>query len=98
MPEHFQTLINATRIISGYNVTNKTFRAPSLALHMSTNIKVICDIALKIIIEKRTDILQIEIKDRGKRKQDIKDFKKLIEGHWNAKISSLALKNLKENY
>lgn len=44
-PEMFGTLISATKIISGYDDNNKSFNAPSLALHMGTNLKLICNIA-----------------------------------------------------
>ncbi|KAK9685441.1 hypothetical protein QE152_g38044 [Popillia japonica] len=97
MPENFQKLIMATKVISGYNVDSKTFAAPSLALHMGTSLKMICDIALKTVIEKR-NLPNIEWTDRNKKKGEIKDLKKLIEGHWCNELSSLALKDLNEKH
>ncbi len=37
------------------------------------------------------------IHDEEKQRNDVKNLKKLIEAHWNSELSSLALKNLKEN-
>lgn len=49
-PEHFDTIVNATRFISGYDISKKSFKAPSLALHMKKNLTFACDIALKLIM------------------------------------------------
>ena len=52
-PELFHVLVSATKTISGYDESTKTFRAASLALHMGTNLKLLCNVAFKIVIEKR---------------------------------------------
>lgn len=94
-PEMFATFVAAAKIISGYNENEKSFRAPSLALHMGTNLKILCNIGFKIVIEKK-QIPNISWENRDERKNEIKDLKKLIENHWCNEISSLALKDLKE--
>lgn len=38
------------------------------------------------------------MKDKEKQRKDVKDLRELVEAHWNTEISSLALKNLKENH
>ncbi|KAJ3659002.1 hypothetical protein Zmor_010712 [Zophobas morio] len=93
--KYFETLITATKLISGYDQSLKKFKAPSLALHMGTNLKIVCDIALKIVIEKKK-MPDINWVDREETKTAIKEIKKLIEGHWCNELSSLALKDLKE--
>ncbi|KAL3273371.1 hypothetical protein HHI36_014819 [Cryptolaemus montrouzieri] len=50
-PGMFQDIITATKVISGYDSINKSYKSPSLAPHMGTNLKLLCDIALKIVIE-----------------------------------------------
>jgi hypothetical protein len=95
--EFFQKLSTATKIISGYDENTKNFRAPSLALHMESNLKMICDVAFKLVIEKR-NLPKIQWDDRDDKKREIKDLKKLVEGHWCNEISSLALKDLKEKH
>lgn len=94
-PDMFQSLVLAAKVISGYDEINKNFRAPSLALHMGTNLKILCNIAFKLVIEKR-QIPNICWDDRNEKKSEIKDLRKLIEAHWCNEISSLALKTLKE--
>lgn len=94
-PKLFQYLVLATKEISGYDMDTKSFKAPSLALHMGTNLKIVCDVAYKLILEKK-HLPGIEWTDQKIRKTEIKDLKKLIEGHWCNELSSLALKNLKE--
>lgn len=95
-PENFQTIVSATRIIGGYDMVTKRFKAPSLANHMATNLSLMCDLALKLVVERR-DIPLIRITNCNEMRTDIKDLKKLIKAHWNSEISSLASKNLREN-
>ncbi|KAG5861909.1 hypothetical protein JTB14_008245 [Gonioctena quinquepunctata] len=38
-PKMYDNLITASKIISGYDDENKTFKALSLALHLGTNLK-----------------------------------------------------------
>ncbi|KYB24832.1 hypothetical protein TcasGA2_TC001429 [Tribolium castaneum] len=73
------------------------FKAPSLALHMGTNLKILCDVALKVVIEKR-HLPNLRWEDDREKKTEIKELKKLISGHWCNELSSLALKNLKEKH
>lgn len=42
-PNMFQEFIMATKSISGYDEQTKTFKSVSLALHMGTNLKMLCD-------------------------------------------------------
>ncbi|XP_050314971.1 uncharacterized protein LOC126749344 [Anthonomus grandis grandis] len=93
-PEMFDHFVAATKIISGYNEETQSFKASSLALHMGTTLKQICDMATKLLI-KKTKLLPYE--DSEKCLKEIKRLKNLFENHWSSKISSLALKNLNEN-
>nr|XP_015839877.1 PREDICTED: uncharacterized protein LOC107398856 [Tribolium castaneum]XP_015839878.1 PREDICTED: uncharacterized protein LOC107398856 [Tribolium castaneum]XP_015839879.1 PREDICTED: uncharacterized protein LOC107398856 [Tribolium castaneum] len=96
-PENFRHLVSAAKEISGYNAETKMFKAPSLALHMGTNLKILCDVALKVVIEKR-HLPNLRWEDDREKKTEIKELKKLISGHWCNELSSLALKNLKEKH
>lgn len=96
-PQVFQYLVSATKIISGYDITTKSFKSPSLALHMGTNLKIVCDVAYKLVLEQKV-YPGIKWDDNKVKKTEIKDLKKLIEGHWCNELSSLALKNLTENH
>ncbi|KAF5296094.1 hypothetical protein FQA39_LY02728 [Lamprigera yunnana] len=51
-PEFFDYLVSSTKMISRYSPDSKTFTASSLALHMGTTLKLVCDIARKMIIKK----------------------------------------------
>lgn len=93
-PEFFDNLVSATKIMSGYDPENQTFKASSLALHMGTTLKQVCAIATKLVIKKSPFI---RCPDQDKALKDIKQLNKLIENHWNSELSSLALKNLNEN-
>lgn len=96
-PEMFQHLICATKQISGYDESTKSFKSPSLAMHMGTNLKIVCDVAYRLVMEKR-NIPGIQDYDNAIRRSEIKDLRKLIEGHWCNELSSLALKDLKEKH
>ncbi|KAB0805127.1 hypothetical protein PPYR_02097 [Photinus pyralis] len=94
-PNMFEFFVAATKKISGYNETNKSFQSPSLALHMGTSLKILCDVAFKIVLENR-QVNHITWSNRQEKKAEIKDLKKLIESHWCSELSSLALKSLQE--
>ncbi|XP_050505238.1 uncharacterized protein LOC126883628 [Diabrotica virgifera virgifera] len=96
-PELFNYLILATKEISGYSVESKSFKSPSLALHTGSNLKTVCDVAYKLVLEKKR-LPGIEWIDQKIKKIEIKDLRKLIEGHWCNELSSLALKTLKEKH
>lgn len=51
--DFFDNLVTATKVISGYDDSNKNFKTPNLALHMRTRLIQICDIATKMIIKKK---------------------------------------------
>ncbi|CAH1380920.1 unnamed protein product [Tenebrio molitor] len=62
-PEHFDKVVSASRIISGYNEATRSFKAPSLALHMKTILLALVDanwkfemgsLALKDLNEKQS--------------------------------------------
>ncbi|KAL3277819.1 hypothetical protein HHI36_013161 [Cryptolaemus montrouzieri] len=77
-PGMFLGIITATKVISGYDSMKKSYKSPSLALHMGTNLKLLCDIALKIVIEKRV-LPKIKWEDRNLKKEEIKDLTKLVQ-------------------
>lgn len=92
-PELFDNIVTATKIISGYNEEKKMFKAPSLALHMSTRLMQVCDIATKLVI-KKSRFLQCSNSEETLK--SIKHLRNLISNHWNSELSSLALKDLNE--
>lgn len=96
-PEFFQDFVSATKEISGYEISTRSFKSPSLAMHMGTNLKIVCDVAFKLVLEKR-NVPGIKWYDHNEKKTEIKDLKRLVEGHWCNELSSLALKNLKEKH
>lgn len=92
-PEFFDNIVAATKIISGYDVAARTYRAASLALHMGTTLKQVCDTANKMII-KNSRLLPC--KDQELTLKNIKRLKNLLENHWSSEVSSLALKDMNE--
>lgn len=94
-PDMFRSFLMAAKVVSGYNEYTKSFRSPSLALHMGTRLKIVCDVAFKLILEQRK-LPKIQWENRDEKKRMIKDFRKLVESHWCNELSSLALKTLKE--
>ncbi|KAJ8964759.1 hypothetical protein NQ314_004650 [Rhamnusium bicolor] len=49
--KHFDKVVHAAQIISGYDATSKTFQAPSLALHMKTILLAACLAAKTILLK-----------------------------------------------
>lgn len=92
-PELFDNIVTATKIISGYNEGKKQFKAPSSALHTSTSLMQVCDIATKLVI-KKSRFLQCSNPEETLK--NVKRFRNLVSCHWNWELSSLSLKDLNE--
>lgn len=92
-PQYFDEIVAATKVISGYNVDDKSFKASSLALHMGTSLKKLCDIVDQCILKKSPLFI---FKNLEEEKKNIKNLRKLIENNWANEIASLALKDITE--
>lgn len=92
-PEHFDKVISASRIISGYSEATLSFRSPSLALHMRT-ILLAASSAARTLLLKKSPILGIT--DFDSALKHIKGFRELLETNWKFEMGSLALKDLNE--
>lgn len=92
-PEMYNHIIAATKIISGYDPERKMFKASSLALHMGTNLKFLCDIARKAIITKDPLFLNV---NKNEKLREIEELRDMLVSHWCNDISSLANKVLNE--
>lgn len=95
-PEMYDHIITAAKIISGYDPELKTFTSASLAMHLGTSLKFLCDVAKKAIITKNFLFGEFEDKLRKKKLKDIADTREMISNHWCNDISSLANKVLNE--
>lgn len=94
-PEFFDDLVSATKVIAGFNPDTKTFKASSLALHMGTSLKQLCNIIHKHLM-KKSEIF--DFKDPDLELKNIKHLQKLVEDHWATEIASLALKDITEKH
>ncbi|KAJ8945471.1 hypothetical protein NQ314_009223 [Rhamnusium bicolor] len=92
-PENYDKVVSAVRMISGYNETDKTFRAPSLALHFKTILLAVCS-AAKTLIMKKDPIIPVTNYEQVLK--DIKKFCELVDYNWKFEMGSLALKDLTE--
>lgn len=92
-PESFDDIIEATKLMSNYDLINRNFGAPSLALHFGTNLKNIASLAIKLILRKK---VPLGINDIEKTLIDIERFQKIVETQWSTELGSLALKDLNE--
>lgn len=92
-PENFDHVVSAVRIISGYNESSKSFRAPSLALHFKTILLGVCT-AAKTLLIKKDPILPVTSYEHVLK--DLKKFRELVDQNWKFEMGSLALKDLNE--
>ncbi|XKL59921.1 hypothetical protein PGB90_000937 [Kerria lacca] len=83
-------IILSAKSVSGYTIENKTYRAPSLALHYGTTLQRICDLTTHLLIKKCSEF----VCNYEEKLNEIKRLRFLIETHWNNEVSSLALKDL----
>lgn len=92
-PENFDDAIEATKKMSKYDASNRSFGAASLALHFGTTLKSLADLAIKLILRKK---IPLPVSNIDKSLIEIERFKKLVESQWTTELGSLALKDLNE--
>lgn len=92
-PDLFDSVVQAVKIISGYDTEKKCFKSPSLVLHMRTNLFHLCSVAEKVILQRHKLFLD---QNNDTKLQQIRDFKTLVKEHFATELSSLALKDLNE--
>lgn len=81
------------KLICGYNVEKRTYNASSLALHMSTSLEFLCDVATKAVLTENHLLMHL---DRERTVKEIKEIRHMINKHWCNDVSSLANKVLNE--
>lgn len=94
-PELYNNIIAAAKIISGYDAEKQTFKASSLALHLGTSLKFLCDIAKKTVITKDPLFSNLNF-DRDAKQKEITELRDMISSHWCNDIASVANKVLNE--
>ncbi|KAG5863590.1 hypothetical protein JTB14_029202 [Gonioctena quinquepunctata] len=92
---HYEKVVHAAQIISGYDVTLKTFQSPSLAMHIRTILLSAC-LAAKTLLLKNDPVLPVT--DYTEALKNVKNFGLLVDERWKFDMSSLALKDLNEKY
>ncbi|XP_060533817.1 uncharacterized protein LOC132706479 [Cylas formicarius] len=92
-PKNFDVIITAVRNIAGYDPFKKTFKAPSLAMHLGTSLKAVCDVLIHQVLNESDGFKDFDVKAWSDK---IKNFKKLVESRWNMELSSLANKDLQQ--
>ncbi|KAG5863329.1 hypothetical protein JTB14_004960 [Gonioctena quinquepunctata] len=95
-PEKFDEVVSATRKLAGFDPINKTYEAPSIALHMGTALKIISDELIHLIVKHSPGFLCKSPEKSLEWREDVKKLKKLVETRWNTEISSVANKDLNE--
>lgn len=92
-PECYELIVAATKLICGYNAEERTYVASSLALHMGTTLKFLCDVAEKAILTKNPLFV---CTNRDEKIKEIRNVRYMINMHWCNDVSSLANKVLNE--
>ncbi|KAI4465997.1 hypothetical protein MML48_3g00004720 [Holotrichia oblita] len=95
VPENFDKVVAAARIVSGYDESTKSFTAPSLALHFRTILLAVCS-AAKTLLLKKDPI--IAITDYDKALSELKKFRELVATNWKYEMGSLAPKDINEKH
>nr|CAH7712402.1 unnamed protein product [Callosobruchus chinensis] len=95
-PEKFDEVVSTTRRLAGFDPINKTYKVPSLALHMGTSLKAVCDELFHLILKRSPGFKCNSADESNEWRRDVKNFKKLVETRWNTEISSVVNKDLNE--
>ncbi|CAH0563123.1 unnamed protein product [Brassicogethes aeneus] len=93
--KHYDKVVHAAHIISGYDPTSKTFKAPSLAMHLKT-ILLAASLAAKTLLLKQNPVLPVL--DYTEALKPVKQFRLLVDERWKFDMGSLALKDLNEKH
>ncbi|KAK4887391.1 hypothetical protein RN001_003662 [Aquatica leii] len=93
IPENFDKVVAAARIVSGYDDTTKTFQAPTFVLHLRTSLLGVCTAAKSLLLKKDT---VLPVTDYEAALKNIKRFSELVQSIWQFAMGSLALKDLNE--
>nr|CAI5858238.1 unnamed protein product [Callosobruchus analis] len=94
-PGNYDKVVQAARIISGYDEEKRSFHSASLALHMRASLLGACA-AAKCLLLKQDPVLPVT--NYQEAIKNIKRFKELVESHWKYAMGSLALKDLNEKH
>ncbi|KAI4455725.1 hypothetical protein MML48_9g00002688 [Holotrichia oblita] len=95
-PKNFDDIITTVRELSGYDHTKKSFKSPSLAMHLGTTLKLISDELIHLVLKEARGFTCKIKNELQSWLQSIKNFRKLIESRWNIEMASLANKDLQE--
>lgn len=87
-PSKFKVIVQATRQISDYNASTKSFKSPSLALQMGTLLKKCLNAAYSIEIQKDINSPTLNV---------LNIMKQLIDDEWATEVSTEAGQNLNLN-
>lgn len=93
-PTNYQKVLEAVRVMVGYNGKTQKMDAASLSLQMGTQLKHVC-MAARTLLIKRDPILPVT--DYSVKLKAIKEFRSLVEERWKFDMGSISLKNLNEN-
>lgn len=93
-PTQFDTVIECAKRIGGYDPSAKTFRTPSLSVHIGTSLKQVSELLIRLLLKRDPTIKYSG--DLDTKIKEVQRFKDLITSQWTTEISSLAIKNLQE--
>ncbi|XP_050509409.1 uncharacterized protein LOC126886500 isoform X2 [Diabrotica virgifera virgifera] len=86
-PRNFDNVVAAVRIIVGYDHVTKTFKSPSLAVHLGTSLKLACDELTQLILKESSGFKCNSSDESRQWLHNIKNFKILIEARWNSELA-----------
>ncbi|XP_044744159.1 uncharacterized protein LOC123306297 [Coccinella septempunctata] len=95
-PRKFGTALSVVREIAGYDPVKKTFKTPSLAMHLGTSLKHVCNELRQLVLQESEGFRCPSGISTKEWIEDIRNFTKLIETRWTIELASLANKDLQE--
>ncbi|KAJ8967790.1 hypothetical protein NQ317_003099 [Molorchus minor] len=78
-PKNFDAIVTSARSLSGYDHSKKTFRSPSLAMHLGTSLKIMSDELSHLILKEAKGFTAKNKTEAENWLRDVKNFKKLVE-------------------
>lgn len=96
VPRNFSYVISAVRHVTGFDPEKKTFKVPSLAMHLGTSLKHVSNELIHLVLSESPGFKASSVDAKKQILTDAKHFIKLIESRWTIELASLANKDLME--
>lgn len=93
-PEYINFLVRASKQASKYSTEERSYGAPSYALHQGKTLKDLIDIAIFLVCKKDSIVHRQSLENSESILRELRLLREIIDKNWVRLVGSLALKEL----